>query len=120
MSPSSSGLGHCPFTAATGVRIPLGTPFYSDFVFLLRSWRNGRRAALRSLWGNLWKFESSRPHQIFIAYAFCKTQAMSVLPAHVMPLITTCDVGFMLPFWSINILSSIVIGMLGLVNVHIS
>ncbi len=26
MSPSSRGLGHCPFTAATGVRIPLGTP----------------------------------------------------------------------------------------------
>ena len=25
-SPSSRGLGHCPFTAATGVRIPLGTP----------------------------------------------------------------------------------------------
>ncbi len=24
--PSSSGLGHCPFTAATGVQIPLGTP----------------------------------------------------------------------------------------------
>ena len=26
MSPSSSGLGHCPFTAVTGVRTPLGTP----------------------------------------------------------------------------------------------
>ncbi len=26
-SPSSRGLGHCPFTAATGVRIPLGTPY---------------------------------------------------------------------------------------------
>ncbi len=26
LSPSSRGLGHCPFTAATGVRIPLGTP----------------------------------------------------------------------------------------------
>ncbi|SVB17040.1 uncharacterized protein METZ01_LOCUS169894 [marine metagenome] len=26
VSPSSRGLGHCPFTAATGVRIPLGTP----------------------------------------------------------------------------------------------
>ena len=25
--PSSRGLGHCPFTAATGVRIPLGVPF---------------------------------------------------------------------------------------------
>lgn len=24
----------------------------------------GRRAALRSLWGNPWKFESSRPHQL--------------------------------------------------------
>jgi hypothetical protein len=27
MSPSSSGLGHWPFTPATGVRIPVGTPF---------------------------------------------------------------------------------------------
>jgi hypothetical protein len=24
----------------------------------------GRRAALRSLWGNSWRFESSRPHQL--------------------------------------------------------
>ena len=29
-SPSSRGLGHCPFTAATGVRIPLGTPFFLE------------------------------------------------------------------------------------------
>ena len=27
----------------------------------------GRRAALRSLWGNPWKFESSRPHQFFFS-----------------------------------------------------
>jgi|GEM_PF-5331768 DNA-3-methyladenine glycosylase len=27
-SPSSSGLGHRPFTAGTGVRVPLGTPTY--------------------------------------------------------------------------------------------
>ena len=27
MSPSSRGLGHRPFTAVTGVRIPLGTPY---------------------------------------------------------------------------------------------
>ncbi len=26
LSLSSSGLGHCPFTAETGVRLPLGTP----------------------------------------------------------------------------------------------
>ena len=26
-SPSSRGLGHRPFTAVTGVRIPVGTPF---------------------------------------------------------------------------------------------
>ena len=26
---SSSGLGHCPFTAVTGVRIPLGSPLFS-------------------------------------------------------------------------------------------
>src|SRR5215470_10263485 len=29
-SPSSRGLGHRPFTAVTGVRIPLGTPIKSD------------------------------------------------------------------------------------------
>ena len=28
LSPSSSGLGHRPFTAGTGVRTPLGTPFF--------------------------------------------------------------------------------------------
>lgn len=33
-SPSSRGLGHCPFTAATGVRIPLGTPLYLLFWYL--------------------------------------------------------------------------------------
>ena len=27
----------------------------------------GRRAALRSLWGNPWKFESSRPHHSLLA-----------------------------------------------------
>ncbi|CBJ11629.1 hypothetical protein LLO_1270 [Legionella longbeachae NSW150] len=27
-SPSSRGLGHRPFTAGTGVRTPLGTPFF--------------------------------------------------------------------------------------------
>lgn len=29
MFPSSSGLGHCPFTVVTGVRIPLGMPIQS-------------------------------------------------------------------------------------------
>ena len=29
-SPSSSGLGHHPFTVSTGVRIPLGTPALSN------------------------------------------------------------------------------------------
>ena len=29
-SPSSRGLGHRPLTAATGVRIPLGTPFKTE------------------------------------------------------------------------------------------
>ena len=28
MRPSSRGLGHCPFTAATGVRIPVGVPVF--------------------------------------------------------------------------------------------
>ena len=32
MSPSSSGLGHRPFTAGTGVRVPVGTP--SKFIQL--------------------------------------------------------------------------------------
>ena len=30
MSPSSSGLGHRPFTAATGVRIPLGMNYIGE------------------------------------------------------------------------------------------
>ena len=29
-SPSSRGLGHYPFTVATGVRIPVGTPLFED------------------------------------------------------------------------------------------
>ena len=29
MSPSSSGLGHWPFTPVTGVRLPVGTPIIS-------------------------------------------------------------------------------------------
>src|SRR5690606_15462963 len=29
-SPSSSGLGHRPFTALTGVRVPLGSPLFTD------------------------------------------------------------------------------------------
>ena len=34
-SPSSSGLGLRPFTAATGVRLPLGTPsFYARFFYI--------------------------------------------------------------------------------------
>ena len=32
MSPSSSGLGHRPFTAATGVQIPLGMLVFSGEV----------------------------------------------------------------------------------------
>jgi hypothetical protein len=32
-SPSSRGLGHCPFTAVTGVRIPLGTPTSTPLLF---------------------------------------------------------------------------------------
>ena len=34
-SPSSRGLGHRPFTAATRVRIPLGTPFFLQFTLTL-------------------------------------------------------------------------------------
>ena len=30
MSPSSRGLGHCPLTAVTGVRIPLGAPKFLE------------------------------------------------------------------------------------------
>src|ERR1041385_3989106 len=33
-SPSSRGLGHRPFTAVTGVRIPLGTPFILSYASL--------------------------------------------------------------------------------------
>jgi hypothetical protein len=36
MSPSSSGLGHWPFTPVTGVRLPVGTPIMisKDWVML--------------------------------------------------------------------------------------
>ena len=32
LSPSSRGLGHRPFTAVTGVRIPVGTPNKDNFI----------------------------------------------------------------------------------------
>src|SRR5262245_21404121 len=35
-SPSSRGLGHRPFTAITGVRIPVGTPPYPEWRFFAR------------------------------------------------------------------------------------
>ena len=48
--------GHSPFTSAPGVcYLPRLTTCGRGGI--------GRRAALRSLWGNPWKFESSRPHQ---------------------------------------------------------
>ena len=40
LSPSSRGLGHCPFTAVTGVRIPLGMPVYMKLASLL-TWAKG-------------------------------------------------------------------------------
>ena len=36
-SPSSRGLGHRPFTAVTGVRIPLGTPLFIVRGFFMRN-----------------------------------------------------------------------------------
>ena len=36
----------------------------------------GRRAALRSLWGNPWKFESSRPHQSSLKLSNRQSAAM--------------------------------------------
>ena len=43
MSPSSRGLGHRPFTAVTGVRIPVGTPIKDSFIRLsycsLKNWK---------------------------------------------------------------------------------
>ena len=37
-SPSSRGLGHRPFTAVTGVRIPLGTPRNINYLRTLKHW----------------------------------------------------------------------------------
>ena len=34
LSPSSRGLGHRPFTAVTGVRIPVGTPIKDNSDYL--------------------------------------------------------------------------------------
>ena len=47
-SRSSRGLGHCPFTAATGVRIPYGTP--SDFNGLDAIWAS-QSGAIRQIYG---------------------------------------------------------------------
>ena len=47
MSPSSRGLGHCPFTAVTGVRIPLGMPIYMKLASLL-TWANGIGVNMRN------------------------------------------------------------------------
>ena len=44
LSPSSRGLGHRPFTAVTGVRIPVGTPFKDDFCCLYCSLKNWKQA----------------------------------------------------------------------------
>ena len=47
MSPSSRGLGHRPFTAVTGVRIPVGTPIKDNFVRLsycsLKNWKQAEK-----------------------------------------------------------------------------
>jgi hypothetical protein len=43
-SPSSRGLGHIPFTDATGVRIPVGTPLHTESV---RKSARKRRVGLR-------------------------------------------------------------------------
>src|SRR5215475_10200327 len=51
VSPSSRGLGHRPFTAVTGVRIPLGTPIKS-MVYEMR-----RRLVSRSCPGYLNEFD---------------------------------------------------------------
>ena len=47
LSPSSRGLGHCPFTAATGVRIPLGTP--QNLTYISLKLIKTMRASLKSL-----------------------------------------------------------------------
>jgi hypothetical protein len=39
-SPSSRGLGHRPFTAVTGVRIPLGIPYFFGRLVSVRSLLN--------------------------------------------------------------------------------
>ena len=44
MSPSSRGLGHRPFTAVTGVRIPVGTPSKDDFLLSYCSLKNWKQA----------------------------------------------------------------------------
>jgi hypothetical protein len=44
----------------------------------------GRRAALRSLWGNPWKFESSRPHQLNQQLVGLKIK-MAALPPFLLP-----------------------------------
>lgn len=59
-SPSSSGLGHCPFTAVTGVRLPLGTPFSG----------NSSVGRARPCQGRGREFESRFPLQILSSFHY--------------------------------------------------
>ena len=56
MTPSSSGLGPRPFTAVTGVQIPLGSPLFRSISSV------GRAPPLQ---GGRQKFESSIDHHFF-------------------------------------------------------
>ena len=53
-SRSSRGLGHRPFTAVTGVRLPYGTPFFVTLFFMTKktreqlSWQSATLPRLRS------------------------------------------------------------------------
>ncbi|TIU04010.1 MAG: hypothetical protein E5W39_13185, partial [Mesorhizobium sp.] len=54
----------------------------------------GRRAALRSLWGNPWKFESSRPHQLYPISCYFITQfsfSLQLFPSLFVQAETLCE-----------------------------
>ena len=55
-SPSSRGLGHNPFTVATGVRIPVGTPLPRDHEMVFEPVADGLLSTPAVLYAMTWKY----------------------------------------------------------------
>ncbi len=66
MSPSSSGLGHRPFTAVTGVRTPVGTPIT---MFNLKPHANYQNPSIQSLQASITRTNYQQLHLQYILSA---------------------------------------------------